>query len=292
MAAKSQPWYLRVVPSAIRGDATAIPLVRLNGAIGMGTPLKPALTLSSLNDTLERAFALRKAPAVVISVNSPGGSPVQSALIHSRIRQLAREREKRVIAYCEDVAASGGYWLASAGDEIYADQSSIIGSIGVLYAGFGFPGLMEKLGVERRVYTAGEHKMTLDPFQPPREQDVERLKRMQADVHESFKALVRERRAGKLDGNEEELFSGAFWSGRQALALGLVDGLGSLHDIVREKFGPDATLKPMARPMSWIRRLGMPRAWGGRQREPLAYGLADELVSVLETRALWQRFGL
>lgn len=291
MAAKSQPWYLRVVPSAIRGDKTFVPLVRLNGAIGMGTPLRPALTLSSLNDTLERAFAMRKAPAVVLAVNSPGGSPVQSALIHSRIRQLAREREKPVIAYCEDVAASGGYWLASAGDEIFADPSSIIGSIGVLYAGFGFPGLMEKLGVERRVYTAGEHKMTLDPFQPAREQDVERLKRLQADVHDSFKALVRERRAGKLNGSEEDLFSGAFWSGRQALALGLVDGIGSLHDIVREKFGPDAELKPIARPTSWIRRLGMPRVWW-RRSEPLAYGLADELVSVLETRALWQRFGL
>src|SRR5690606_8871587 len=146
---------------------------------------------------------------------------------------------KRVIAYCEDVAASGGYWLACAGDEIYADQSSIIGSIGVLYAGFGFSGLLEKAGVERRVYTAGEHKMTLDPFQPAREQDVERLKRMQADVHESFKALVRERRTGKLNGNEEELYSGALWSGRQALGFGLVDGVGSLHDIVREKFGTD-----------------------------------------------------
>ncbi len=292
MAAKPAPWYLRLLPPGFRGGGPEIPLVRLSGTIGIGSPLRPALTLSSLNDTLERAFARRSAPAVVISVNSPGGSAVQSALIHSRIRQLAREREKRVIAYCEDVAASGGYWLAIAGDEVYADSSSIIGSIGVLYAGFGFTGLMEKVGVERRVYTAGDNKMILDPFQPTREEDVTRLRRMQEDVHEQFKALVRERRAGKLKGDEGDLFSGAFWSGRQALEHGLVDGLGSLHEIISEKFGPDAVLKPISRPGAWIRRLGIPRVFGSGPRERLTYGLADEFVSVIETRALWQRFGL
>jgi len=291
MSAKPTPWYLRVVPPGFGGGGPQIPLVRLSGAIGVGSPLRPALTLSSLNDTLERAFA-RRAPAVVISINSPGGSAVQSALIHNRIRQLAREKEKPVVAYCEDVAASGGYWLATAGDEIYCDPSSIIGSIGVLYAGFGFTGLLEKVGVERRVYTAGDNKMVLDPFQPAREEDVKRLRVMQDDVHDQFKALVRQRRAGKLKGDEADLFSGAFWSGRQALEKGLVDGLGSLYEIVTQKFGPDAVLKPVSRPGAWIRRIGVPRVFGFGARERLTHGLADEFVSVLETRALWQRFGL
>jgi ClpP class serine protease len=162
----------------------------------------------------------------------------------------------------------------------------------VLYAGFGFTGLMEKVGVERRVYTAGESKMILDPFQPPREDDIKRLKSMQADVHDQFKALVRERRAGRLKGDEEELFSGAFWSGRQAMERGLVDGLGSLHEVVSQLFGPDAVLKPVARPGAWVRRLGVPRVFGFGGRERLAHGLADEFVSIMETRALWQRFGL
>jgi ClpP class serine protease len=190
------------------------------------------------------------------------------------------------------VAASGGYWLATAGDEIYADHASLVGSIGVLYAGFGFAEALNRLGVERRVHTAGGSKMMLDPFQPQREEDVARLQTMQADIHEVFKTLVRTRRDGRLKAGDEELFSGAFWSGGQALQLGLVDGLGSLHDVVKEKFGAEAVLKPVSRPGGWMRRLRVPPQVTSDRSGHLAAGLADDLIEALEARALWQRFGL
>ena len=195
----------------------------------MGTPLKPPLTAKGMNDVLERAFSKKGIAAVALVVNSPGGSAVQSALIHSRIRALASEHKLPVYVFCEDVAASGGYWLACAGDEIYADESSIVGSIGVIAAGFGFVEAIAKLGIERRVHTAGENKSILDPFKPEKPEDVERLLDLQADVHGAFKDLVKARRAGKLKGEDGELFSGAFWSGRQALARGLIDEIGHLH---------------------------------------------------------------
>lgn len=286
-----QTWWSRLVSGRFARRGPLLPLVRLHGTIGIGSPLRPALTFDTLNATLERAFAWRGAPAVLLAVNSPGGSAVQSALIHGRIRQLADEKGVKVISFCEDVAASGGYWLAAAGDEIYADRSSIVGSIGVLYAGFGFTEALHKLGVERRVHTAGEHKMMLDPFRPERDDEVARLKAMQADIHETFKALVRSRRDGRLRGEESELFSGAFWAGNRALELGLIDGLGSVHQVVKEKFGDEAVIKPVSRPGAWMRRLGLPPRVAPAP-EALATGLAEELIEALQARALWQRFGL
>lgn len=286
-----QTWWSRLFAGRFGRRGPLLPLVRLHGTIGIGSPLRPALTLDSLNATLERAFAWRGAAAVLLAVNSPGGSAVQSALIHSRIRQLAEEKGVKVISFCEDVAASGGYWLAAAGDEIYADRSSIVGSIGVLYAGFGFTEALHKLGVERRVHTAGEHKMMLDPFRPERADEVARLKAMQADIHETFKGLVRSRRVGRLRGEEDELFSGAFWSGSRALELGLIDGLGSLHQVVKEKFGDAAVIKAVSRPGAWMRRLGLPPRVAPAP-EGLASGLAEELIEAVAARALWQRFGL
>jgi ClpP class serine protease len=196
---------------------------------------------------------------------------------------LAQEKKLPVFTFCEDVAASGGYWLACAGDEIYADSSSIVGSIGVIAAGFGFVEAIKKLGIERRVHTAGENKAVLDPFQPEKPDDVERLMILQRDVHEDFKALVRARRNGKLKAEEAELFSGAFWSGHQALALGLIDGIGHLRDVMRARFGEKTEFKVIAKPQGWgLRRLGF-----GTAMDPVS-----GLIDAMEIRALWGRFGL
>ena len=292
VATETRSLISRLLPARLARRGPVLPLVKLHGTIGVGSPLRPALNLDMVNSSLERAFSYRKAPAVLLSINSPGGSAVQSALIHNRIRQLAQRRNVKVISFCEDVAASGGYWLATAGDEIYADHASIVGSIGVVYAGFGFVEALDRLGVERRVHTAGKSKMMLDPVQPQREDDVNRLMNMQADIHETFKSLVRTRRDGKLKVEDDELFSGAFWSGNQAREIGLVDGLGSLHDVVTDKFGPEAILRPVSRTAGWMRRLRMPPQVAGRPSGHIAAGLAEEVIEALEARALWQRFGL
>ncbi len=272
----------RLLPARFFKSRPRINVVRLQGAIGVGTPLKPPLTAKDLDPVLERAFN-KNIAAVALQVNSPGGSAVQSALIHSRIRALAAEYKIPVYVFCEDVAASGGYWLACAGDEIYADDSSIIGSIGVISAGFGFVEAIGKLGIERRVHTAGENKSILDPFQPQKQEDVDRLLALQADVHGAFKALVRERRAGKLKGDEAEMFSGAFWSGRQALERGLVDGIGHMHAVLKQKFGDKMLLKTI--PLS--------RGWGlGRLGFGTIAGFPDGALAAIEARALWAKFGL
>lgn len=278
-----QSFMCRFIPLRFRRSVPVVNLVRLHGAIGIGTPLKPPLTAKDLNDVLERAFARKGIAAVALQINSPGGSAVQSAMIHARIRELADERKVPVYAFCEDVAASGGYWLACAGDEIYADPSSIVGSIGVIAAGFGFVEAIARLGIERRVHTAGDNKSMLDPFSPERKEDVERLMALQGDVHEAFKALVRQRRGDRLKGEEAELFSGAFWSGRQAKERGLVDGLGHLHEVLRRKFGDKVVIRTIAPSGGFgLRRLGF-----GTQQD-----IAGAALEALETRALWGRFGL
>lgn len=273
----------KFIPLRFRKSVAVVNHVRLDGAIGIGTPMKPALTLKSVNDTLERAFARKGLAAVAISINSPGGSPVQSALIYSRIRELADEKKLPVIVFCEDVAASGGYWLACAGDEIYADESSVIGSIGVISAGFGFVEAIRKLGIERRVHTAGENKSILDPFKPERPEDIEHLKSLQLDIHAVFKALVRSRRGPKLS-DDPEIFSGAFWAGRQALARGLVDGIGYMHQVLKARFGDKLVVRNVAPSQGWgLKRLGF-----GVQ----VPDIAGNTVDALETRAMWSRFGL
>jgi len=273
----------RLVPRYLRSEGPRVHVVRLHGAIGIGTPLRPALTLQSLAETLDRAFTRKGIAAVALAINSPGGSAVQSSLIHDRIRALADENKVPVYAFCEDVAASGGYWLACAGDEIHADASSIVGSVGVLAAGFGFVEALKKLGVERRLHTAGENKSILDPFQPEKPEDVERLKSIQLDIHDAFKTLVRYRRAGKLKAEEPELFSGAFWTGRKALDLGLIDGIGHLRDVMRRQFGPKTEIKLISKPSGWgLRRLAF-----SSEIDPAA-----SLIDAVEARALWSRFGL
>lgn len=284
-----------LLPKRFRKDYPLVPVVRLTGAIGMATPLNPGLSLSGVAGVLEKAFGLSGAKAVAVSVNSPGGSPVQSNLILRRIRALAEEKSIPVYTFCEDVAASGGYMLACAGDEIYADPSSIIGSIGVVSSGFGFTEAMEKLGIERRVHTAGERKVILDPFQPEKPEDIKQLLAIQKDIHDLFKDLVRERRGEALNGEEKKLFSGEFWTAEKAKDLGLIDGFGDLRSVMREKLGENVRLKVMEQDRSWLkRRLGMSV---GRPQWSLLEGgvrlnLADDLISAIEARSLWSRFGL
>lgn len=276
-----------------------VPVLRFQGAIGMVTPLRPGLSISGVAGSIEKAFKLSKLPSVAVVINSPGGSPVQSNLIFKRIRSLAAENNKKVYVFCEDVAASGGYFLAIAGDEIYADPSSIVGSIGVISASFGFVEAIDKLGIERRVYTAGLSKSTLDPFLPEKAEDVARLKAIQRDVHDVFIGVVKERRAGKLKAPDEELFSGAFWSGPRALELGLIDGIADVRSKMQELHGPEVRLQVVEPQKTGLlsrlrRQLPAIAAIAGASHSAHAPGLAfaDDLVSAVETRALWSRYGL
>ncbi len=273
-------------------SSPVVPVLRFNGPIGMVTPLRPGLTLSAYAAAIEKAFSLSKLPAVAVIVNSPGGSPVQSSLLFKRLRQMAEEKNKRVYVFCEDVAASGGYYLAIAGDEIFADPSSILGSIGVVSRGFGFVDALQRLGIDRRVYTSGSNKNQLDPFLPEDPDDVARLTSIQQDVHDVFIGVVKERRPGKLKGQDSELFSGAFWSAAKAAELGLIDGVSDIRSKMQELYGPKVKLKVVQpeKPglFSRLRRLS------GSETAVSSLGLAfaDDLVSALETRALWSRFGL
>jgi signal peptide peptidase SppA len=276
------------------GRGPVVPVLRFSGPIGMVTPLRPGLSIAAAAAAIEKAFELSKLPTVAVVVNSPGGSPVQSSLIFRRIRQLAEEHGKTVYVFCEDVAASGGYYLALAGDEIYADASSIVGSIGVIFSGFGFDKAIDKLGISRRVYTAGEAKDALDPFRPERPEDIERLKALQSDVHDVFIGIVKERRAGRLSGSDQELFSGAFWSGPRALELGLIDGIADIRSKMRELHGDKVRLKvvPLERGglLSRLKRLSAVKSYEDLTSGRLA--IAEDLISAIETRALWSRFGL
>lgn len=275
------------------GHGPVVPVLRFSGPIGMATPLRPGLSIGHAASAIEKAFELSKTPAVAILINSPGGSPVQSSLIFRRIRQLAEEKKKTVYVFCEDVAASGGYYLALAGDEIYADPSSIIGSIGVIFAGFGFDKAIEKLGIERRVYTAGENKDALDPFRPENPADIERIKSVQRDVHDVFIGIVKERRAGRLRGADGELFSGAFWSGPKALELGLIDGIADVRSKMRELYGDKVRLKVV--PLEKAGLLGRLRRSSSAGYEELRTGrlaFGNDLISAVEARSLWSRFGL
>ena len=262
-------------------------MLRLAGVIGGLGLRRGGMSLATLAPTIERAFALADGQAVALAINSPGGAPGQSALICERIRELAAEKNRPVMAFCEDVAASGGYWLACAGDEIFVNANSILGSIGVISAGFGFEEAILRLGIERRVHTKGEKKARLDPFQPETEDDVAWLGELQGQIHKNFKELVCERRAGKLVLPEDELFSGDVWVGQCAVAAGLADGVGSLRSVMRERFGERVRLVWVEPDRSWLsRRLAL----GSAGSEPAAW--ADALLDGIEARALWRRYGL
>lgn len=273
----------------LRKAPPVVGVVSLTGVIGAaGGPLhRGRLSLADLAPSLERTFKLPHLSAVALTINSPGGSPVQSALIHARIRQLAGETGVQVYAFTEDIAASGGYWLACAADKIFADSSSIIGSIGVVYQGFGFQDLITRYGVERRVHTMGTRKAMLDPFQQEKTEDVERLQAIQADVHEAFKDLVRRSRGDRLKGSAEELFSGDIWTGSQALKLGLIDGIGDMRSVMRERFGDEVRLVPVRQGKGWLRH----RLRLGAQRDDSGLW-ADGALAAIEERLMWSRFGL
>lgn len=280
-----------LLPSRLRRELALVPVVRLAGVIGLSSPLRPGLTLAGVARSLERAFQMRGAKAVALAVNSPGGSAVQSHLIHLRIRALAEESKLPVIAFVEDAAASGGYMVATAADEIVCDPSSIVGSIGVIGGSFGFHRLIERLGIERRLYTAGERKAMLDPFLPEKPEDVERLKAIQRDIHETFIALVKARRGDKLDSRESALFSGEFWTGIRARELGLVDRIGDLYSVLRERYGAEVRT-PLVSDRGFFGRRA-PGVGRGEIREMLELPtLAEDLLTALEARALWARYGL
>ena len=270
---------------------TAIPVVRLQGVIGGGGPLRSGLTLAAVAKPLERAFSMKKAPAVALIINSPGGSPVQSRLIYTRIRALAEEHGKQVLVFVEDVAASGGYMIAIAGDEIIVDPSSVVGSIGVVSAGFGFTELISKIGVERRVYTAGTRKVSLDAFSPENPEDVAHLKSLQAEIHDVFITMVKDRR-GELLSQDPDLFSGLFWTGRTACSLGLADREGDIVSVLRQRFGDKAEPVLIAQPRGLFGRRPSGGVGGGLGATLGAGALTEDVLGALESRSLWARYGL
>jgi signal peptide peptidase SppA len=267
-----------------RRRGTVIPVVRLQGVIA-SDPRPGRLNIAAVAPLLKRAFEFN-APAVALIVNSPGGSPVQSRLIAKRIRDLAAEHDKQVLVFVEDAAASGGYFIATAGDEIIADPSSIVGSIGVIFAGFGFPEALAKLGVERRVHTAGKNKSTLDPFLPEKPEDIERIKQMESDIHAVFIDWVKSRRGDLFTKPDDELFTGEFWSGVRGLELGLVDALGDIHETLRTRFGEDVRTRMIEpkRGLFTLPRIGLSSL--------LPRELSADVVAAIEDRALWSRLGL
>ncbi|WAJ29792.1 S49 family peptidase [Antarcticirhabdus aurantiaca] len=282
----------RFLPARFRDTAPVVPVVRLAGTImAAGGPFRPVLSLASAAPLLKKAFAVKKAPAVAIIVNSPGGSPVQSRLIYRRIRDLAAETNKPVLVFVEDVAASGGYMIACAGEEIIVDPSSIVGSIGVVSGGFGFVDAIGKLGIERRVHTSGENKARLDPFQPERPEDIEHLKALQREVHETFIDLVKASRGARIEAAGENLFTGQFWSGKRGVELGLVDRVGDLRGELRRRFGANVKMLQIqpARGL-FARRAGI--AAGLPAPDAIGAGLGLGLLQAAEERALWARFGL
>jgi signal peptide peptidase SppA len=278
------------IPARLRRGRAVVPVVRLSGVIGAVTPLRPGMSLAGVARMLERAFAVKNAKAVALVINSPGGSPVQSRQIYLRIRQLAEEKKLPVLVFVEDVAASGGYMIACAGDEIFCDPSSILGSIGVVGGSFGFQELIKKLGVERRLYTAGTNKAMLDPFLPENPDDVARLKALQREIHTIFIALVKQSRGARLKGADDVLFTGEYWAGETSVALGLADAVGDLRSTLRARYG-DKVQTPLIAPAS-----GVLSSLLGRRSSPGAMwentaNLPEEAISALETRAIWAKFG-
>ena len=260
-----------------------VPHVRLTGVIGAAGRFKQGMDLANQRAILKKAFSLKKISHVAISINSPGGSPVQSHLIYSYIKQLAKEKKVKVIIFAEDVAASGGYLISCAGNEIYANSSSIIGSIGVISASFGFKELIKKIGIERRVYTAGKNKSTLDPFVDEKEEDIKRLKSIQLELHADFIKVVETSRGSKLiEPEKNNIFTGEFWTGSKALKIGLVDGIGNADQILKEKFGDKVIIKNFEKSKGFIAR-----KLSSSIQNPI-----ESLTNNIEEKSMWQKFGL
>ncbi|MEP3629249.1 MAG: S49 family peptidase [Hyphomicrobiales bacterium] len=281
-----------ILPKKFRDKPVVIPTVRLSGAIMASQGMRPTLSIATAAGRLKKAFSVKEAPAVAIVINSPGGSPVQANLIYKRIRALAEENDKKVIVAVEDVAASGGYMIALAGDEIIADPSSIVGSIGVISAGFGYVDLLEKLGVERRVYTAGTNKMILDPFQPEKKSDIQYLRSIQNEIHDTFVDMVKDRRGDVISGDEKEVFSGRFWTATTGQSLGLVDRIGDIRSIVKERYGEKTQLKVIGAGGGLFKRAPSNGVTMPNDMSAIGAGFAEHMVTQAEERALWARYGL
>ena len=294
MNAMDNSWITKLPVVGDRVDRRpVVAVVKLHGVISpAASPIgRGSINLGAVESALARAFHHDRLVAVALAVNSPGGAATQSAMVAERIRGLAAESRVPVLGFCEDVAASGGYWLACAADEIYAHATSLVGSIGVVSAGFGVAGLLERFGVERRVHTAGTRKVRLDPFRPERQEDVAWLAGLQGELHDQFVAWVRERRGDKLTGATDELFSGEVWTGAKAVELGLVDGLGTMRGVLDKRY-PDAHVVAVEPRRSVLARLGV---GGAAARLGLTGAPGDQLLAVLdllEQRATWSRFGL
>lgn len=286
-------WLMSIIDIFRRNPPPVVAVLRFEGPIGAGSRMRSAVNLEGTAKLISQAFSMRNLEAVAMVVNSPGGSPVQSALILQRIRALAKEKDVPVLVFAEDVAASGGYMLALAGDEIFVHEASIIGSIGVVYAGFGFTDAIQKLGIERRLYTAGDQKALLDPFSPEKKKDVERLRDLQVEVHEYFKHIVRERRGRRLKGRRAKLFSGDVWTGKEAVKLGLVDGIGELREVIRQRFGKRVRIRRLAlRKRSLASIFGFSRLYSGESDGFSRASWADDFFEAVEVRSMWDRFGL
>ena len=271
-----------IMLKSLFSNSINIPTLRLSGVIGQAGFMRSGLSITSLDKLIDKLFADKKSPAVALIINSPGGSPTQSSLIAEKIIKKSKEKNKKVISFVEDVAASGGYWLACASDEIYIDINSILGSIGVISPGFGFVELLKKIGVERRVYTSGKSKSFLDPFKEEKEEDIKRLKNIQEQIHENFISYVKNRRGSKIQEKDfDEVFSGLFWVGKKAIDLGLADGLGSIYDIIQQRFGKKAKIKIIDQKKSFIQR-------------KLSSSLLDSevIMQKIEEKAMWSKFGL
>ncbi|WP_298260298.1 S49 family peptidase [Bradyrhizobium sp.] len=279
------------IPAWLRRRRAVVPVVRLSGVIGAVTPLRPGMSLAGLARTLERAFSVKNAKAVALVINSPGGSPVQSRQIYLRIRQLAAEKKLPVLVFVEDVAASGGYMIACAGDEIFCDPSSILGSIGVVGGSFGFQELIKKVGVERRLYTAGAHKAMLDPFLPENPEDVSRLKALQREIHDIFIALVKQSRGARLKGTDDLLFTGEYWAGETSVSLGLADSIGDLRSTLRARYGEKVQTPLIAPSSGMLSGLLGRRSPGAVAASEGVASLPEEAISALEVRAIWAKFG-
>jgi signal peptide peptidase SppA len=288
--ARIEKW-MEWIPARLRRGRAVVPVVRLSGVIGAVTPLRPGMSLAGVARMLERAFAVKNAKAVALVINSPGGSPVQSRQIYLRIRQLAEEKKLPVLVFVEDVAASGGYMIACAGDEIFCDPSSILGSIGVVGGSFGFQELIKKIGVERRLYTAGAHKAMLDPFLPENPDDVSRLKALQREIHDIFIALVKGSRGARLKGADDVLFTGEYWAGDTSVSLGLADAIGDLRSTLRARYGEKVQTPLIAPASGMLSGLLGRRSPGAISAWENAANLPEEVISALESRAIWAKFG-
>ncbi|WP_032139638.1 S49 family peptidase [Rickettsia tamurae] len=276
----------QLVASVFGDSKEVIAVLRLSGVIGKVSTMQSGLTLESLNELIEKAFKIKKLKALCLIINSPGGSPVQSELIAKRIRNLAKENKIKIYSFIEDMAASGGYWLACSGDHIYASYSSVIGSVGVVSSGFGFHEAINKLGIERRVYTEGKNKAILDPFKPINKDDLKIIKDLQKQVYEHFVEYVKTRRVGKLTQQDEILFNGEFWAGQTALDYGLIDGIGDMYSVMKEKFGDNIKFQYLCAKQPWLKKkLGM-------SSKILADNFANSLIDAVENKIINDKFDM